>query len=63
MARADQNSLHRSKVELDRQQREAEPEVPGAAGSSEEATPEAARKASKRFGKTNKHAGEPPRLP
>jgi hypothetical protein len=60
MARADQNNLRRSGIDADRQQRDEVPEVPGATGSSEDRSPEAARtKATKRVGKTDKHTSEP----
>ncbi len=56
MARANQNTLHRSRIEIDRQQRQEEPQVPGAAGRDEEVSPKTARtKARKRLGKTEKH--------
>jgi hypothetical protein len=59
MARADKNDLRRSRIEMDRQQRQDEVEVPGATGSPEDASPKAARtKATKRRGKTEKHTSE-----
>jgi len=59
MARADSNNLHRSGMEMDRQQRDEQPQVPGASGSPEDTSPEAARvQALKRRGKTNQHVSE-----
>ena len=56
MARADQNNLHRSRIEMDRQQRQEQPEVPGASGAPNDTSPKAAEvKARKRRGKTRKH--------
>jgi len=56
MARADKNDLHRSRIEMDRQQREEEPVVPGASGGEEDTSPEAAEvRARKRLGKTERH--------
>lgn len=59
MARADQNNLHRSRIEMDRQQRQEQPEVPGATGAPDDVSPKAAEiKARKRLGKTEKHTKE-----
>lgn len=59
MARAKQNSLRRSRIEMDRQQREEQPEVAGATGEPDEGTPEAAEvRARKRRGKTEKHTSD-----
>jgi hypothetical protein len=59
MARAERNTLHRSAIEMERQQRQEQPEVPGATGSPDEVSPKAAEvKARKRRGKTEKHTGE-----
>ncbi|MGH7509961.1 MAG: hypothetical protein ACREMZ_10865 [Gemmatimonadales bacterium] len=59
MAHANRNTLHRSRIELDRQQRQDQPEVPGATGKPEEPAPDvAAVKARKRRGKTEKHTSE-----
>jgi hypothetical protein len=62
MARADQNNLRRSRIEMDRQQRQDEVEVPGATGSADDDSPKTARtKAMKRRGKTEKHtSGDTP---
>jgi hypothetical protein len=59
MAKADQNNLRRSGREEKRQQRQEQPDVPGASGSEEDHSPEAARvEALKRHGKTNKHISD-----
>ena len=59
MARADRNSLRHSSIEEERQQREEQPEVPGAAGTPEDDSPEAAEIAArKRHGKTAKSTSE-----
>lgn len=59
MARANRNTLHRSRIEMDRQQRQEQPDVPGATGNPEDASPKAAEvKARKRRGKTEKHVSE-----
>lgn len=62
MARAEQNSLRRSRIEMDRQQRQEQPRVPGATGTEHEVGPEAAEvEARKRLGKTKKHtSGDTP---
>ncbi len=54
-----QNTLHKSRIQMDRQQRQEQPDVPGATGTPEDASPEAAEvKARKRRGKTEKHVSE-----
>jgi hypothetical protein len=59
MARAKRNTLRRSRVDLDRQQRQEQPEVAGASGTPEDASPKvAAVKARKRRGKTEKHISD-----
>lgn len=59
MARADRNTLRHSSIEMERQQRQEQPEVPGATGPRDDATPEAAEvKARKRRGKTEKHVSD-----
>ena len=59
MARADQNNLKRSGIEAERQQRQEQPEVSGASGTPDDASPEAARvRARKRLGKTEKHTSD-----
>ena len=59
MAHAKRNTLRRSKIELERQQREEQPEVPGATGATDDLSPEAAEKqARKRRGKTIKHTSD-----
>jgi hypothetical protein len=59
MARANQNTLHHSRIESDRQQRQEQPKVAGATGRDEDVSPKAARtKARKRLGKTEKHVRE-----
>ncbi len=59
MAHADRNSLRPSKIELERRQREEQPEVPGATAAPEDVTPEAAgERARKRRGKTEKHTSD-----
>jgi hypothetical protein len=56
MANADRNNLRRSGRDENRQQRQEQPEVPGASGSEEDDSPEAAQQnALKRVGKTRKH--------
>jgi hypothetical protein len=56
MARANRNTLHHSRIDMDRQQRHEQPEVPGATGTPEDVAPEVAQvKARKRRGKTEKH--------
>lgn len=59
MARADRNDLKQSRIELDRQQRKDHPKVPGASGSDEPVSPDAAEEqARKRHGKTSKHTSD-----
>ena len=59
MAHANRNTLHRSKLQLERQQREVEVPVPGATGSTEDVSAEAAaEKARNRLGKTEKHTSD-----
>jgi hypothetical protein len=59
MARANRNTLHKSKIDRDRQQRQEQPEVPGATGTPEDVSAKAAEvKARKRLGKTEKHISE-----
>ena len=59
MARADRNSLNRSGMEAERQQRTEQPEVPGATGTQDDVSPKAAEvRARKRLGKTEKHTSD-----
>jgi hypothetical protein len=59
MARAKRNTLHRSRIDMDRQQRQEQPEVPGATGTPEDVPPKVAEvRARKRRGKTEKHVSE-----
>jgi len=59
MARANRNTLPKSRIEMDRQQRQEQPDVQGATGTPEENSPRAAEvKARKRRGKTEKHVSE-----
>jgi hypothetical protein len=59
MARANRNTLHRSKIDMDRQQRQEQPQVPGATGTPEEVSPKVAEvKTRKRRGKTETHITE-----
>jgi hypothetical protein len=59
MARADRNTLHRSRIDMERQQRREQPKVPGATGTPDDVSPKAAKvKSRKRRGKTEKHTGE-----
>src|SRR4051812_21254296 len=59
MAKADRNNLRRSGRDENRQQRREQPEVPGASGSGEDESAEAARmNALKRVGKTGKHSSD-----
>jgi hypothetical protein len=60
MARANRNTLRHSRIEMDRNQRQEEPQVPGATGpedvAPEDVAPEAAEtRARKRRGKTRKN--------
>jgi hypothetical protein len=59
MAKADQNNLRRSGLEEKRQQRQEQPEVPGASGGPEDSSAKAATvEARKIRGKTRKHTSE-----
>jgi hypothetical protein len=59
MAHADRNTLHHSRIEMDRQQREEQPEVPGASGAGSDDSPQTASEAArKRHGKTRKHTSD-----
>jgi hypothetical protein len=59
MANADRNNLHRSGLENKRQQRQEQPQVPGASGSEDDRSPETANvKARKIRGKTQKHTSD-----
>jgi hypothetical protein len=59
MAKADQNNLRRSGLEEKRQQRQEQPEVPGASGGPEDTSAKAATvEARKIRGKTQKHTSE-----
>jgi hypothetical protein len=59
MARAAKNTLHKSRIEMDRQQRQEQPDVPGATGTPEDVSPRAAEvKSRKRRGKTEKHISD-----
>jgi hypothetical protein len=59
MANADRNNLHRSRIDMDRQQRQEQPKVGGAAGEPVDNSAEAAEtKARKRLGKTEKHTSD-----
>lgn len=59
MARADQNNLKRSGIEVERQQRQEQPQVSGATGSPDDISAKSAEvKASKRLGKTEKHTSD-----
>jgi hypothetical protein len=59
MARADQNNLKGSSMESERQQRQEQPQVPGARGAPEDVSPAAAEvQARKRRGKTRKHTSD-----
>jgi hypothetical protein len=63
MARADKNTLQKSRIEMDRQQRQEQPEVPGATDTPEDTSPKAAEvKSRKRHGKTGKHVSDDNRL-
>jgi len=56
MARADKNDLRRSRIEMDRNQRQEQPAVSGASGGEDDVSPEAAEvRARKRLGKTGRH--------
>jgi hypothetical protein len=59
MARADRNTLHRSRIDMERQQRREQPKVSGASGAPNDVSPKAAEgKSRKRRGKTKKHTSE-----
>jgi hypothetical protein len=59
MANADRNNLHRSGFEDKRQQRQEQPQVPGASGSPDDTSAKAASvKARKVRGKTQKHTSD-----
>ncbi len=59
MANADRNNLHRSGLQAKRQQRQEQPEVPGASGSPDDTSAKSANvKARKTRGKTQKHTSE-----
>jgi hypothetical protein len=59
MARARQNTLRKSRTEMDRQQRQQQPDMPGASGTPADDSPQGAEmKARKRHGKTEKHVSE-----
>jgi hypothetical protein len=59
MANADRNNLHRSGLQEKRQQRDEQPQVPGASGSEDDTSAQAAKvKARKIRGKTQKHTSD-----
>jgi hypothetical protein len=59
MPNAGKNSLNRSGADAARQQRQEQPEVPGATGKPDDDSPEAALAAArKRRGKTRKHTSD-----
>ena len=59
MANADRNNLRRSGLENKRQQRQEQPQVPGASGSEDDRSTETAEvKARKIRGKTQKHTSD-----
>jgi hypothetical protein len=59
MANADRNNLHRSGLQEKRQQRNEQPQVPGASGSEDDTSARAATvKARKIRGKTQKHTSD-----
>lgn len=59
MARAKRKTLNRSRIDLERQQRLEQPDVPGATGRRGGVSPQAAEiKARKRRGKTEKHTSD-----
>jgi hypothetical protein len=59
MAQAKKNTLRKSRIEMDRQQRQEQPDVPGALGTPGDVSPRAAEvKARKRRGKTEKHISD-----
>jgi hypothetical protein len=59
MPDAGRNSLKKSRIDQDRQQRHEQPKVSGAAGSPDDSSPAAAEEAARRRrGKTRKHVSE-----
>ena len=59
MANADRNNLHRSGLQEKRQQRNEQPQVPGASGSEDDTSAQTAKvKARKIRGKTQKHTSD-----
>jgi hypothetical protein len=59
MANADRNNLNRSGLQEKRQQRNEQPQVPGASGSEDDTSAQAAKvKARKIRGKTQKHTSD-----
>jgi hypothetical protein len=59
MANADRNNLHRSGLQEKRQQRNEQPQVPGASGGGDDTSAQAAKvKARKIRGKTQKHTSD-----
>ncbi len=59
MANADRNNLNRSGLQEKRQQRNEHPQVPGASGSQDDTSAQAAKvKARKIRGKTRKHTSD-----
>jgi hypothetical protein len=59
MAKADQNNLHRSGLQEKRQQRQEQPEVPGASGSPDDTSAKTANVKARRIrGKTQKHTSD-----
>ena len=59
MAQADRKTLGRGTPETEPQQRHDMPDVPGASGSADDDSPDAAaERARKRLGKTEKHTSE-----
>ena len=59
MANADRNNLHRSGLQEKRQQRQEQPQVPGASGGEEDTSAKTAKvKARKIRGKTQKHTSD-----
>jgi hypothetical protein len=59
MAHAKRNTLRHSKIELERQQRDEQPEVPGATGTKEDVSPETPKeRAGRRRGRTTKRPAD-----
>jgi hypothetical protein len=59
MANADRNNLNRSGLQEKRQQRNEQPQVPGATGTEDDTSAQAAKvKARKIRGKTQKHTSD-----